>query len=94
MAEASTHYKLWSSADTIEWIISIDSTKFEKYREALTNSFAETNFSGATIVDLDREDLQQYGIINLDDRKTIYKAIIELMATQKRRDSGIGMLHN
>ena len=92
MAEASTHYKLWSSADTIEWIISIDSAKFEKYREALTNSFAENNFNGASIVDLDREDLQQYGIINLEDRKTIYKAIIQLMATQKRRDSKIGII--
>jgi len=31
--------------------------------------------------------LKDYGIINLDDRKTIYKAIIQLIAAQKRRDS-------
>lgn len=87
--ENSTHYKTWSSADTVEWIISIDPSKFEQYREILTTSFAKINFSGKSLVDLDREDLKEYGIINLEDRKVIYKAIIQLMATQKKRDSKI-----
>lgn len=83
-------YKLWSSADVIEWIIAIDSCRFEKYREPLANSFKDNNFNGESIVDLDREDLKDYGIINLEDRKTIYNEIIQLMATQKRRESQIG----
>ena len=77
-------YNLWSSVEVIEWIIAIDSCRFEKYRESLTISFKDNNFSGQSIVDLDREDLKEYGIINLDDRKTIYNEIIQLLATQKR----------
>ena len=85
----SNHYKKWSSADTVKWIISIDPSKFEKYREVLAISFEKSNFDGKSLVDLDREDLKEYGIINLDDRKVIYKAVIQLMATQKKRESKI-----
>eukprot|EP00486_Rosalina_sp_Unknown_P005563 CAMPEP_0201570486 /NCGR_PEP_ID=MMETSP0190_2-20130828/12773_1 /ASSEMBLY_ACC=CAM_ASM_000263 /TAXON_ID=37353 /ORGANISM="Rosalina sp." /LENGTH=403 /DNA_ID=CAMNT_0047994073 /DNA_START=23 /DNA_END=1237 /DNA_ORIENTATION=- len=83
------HYKSWSSADCVEWIIAIDSARFERYRELLTTSFEENNFNGESILDLDLTDLKEYGIINLDDRKAIYSQIIQLMATQKRRDSQI-----
>ena len=89
-----TDYKLWSGTDTIEWIISIDSSKFEKYREELAQSFKDHNFTGANISELDREDLKDYGIIDLEDRRAIYKAFIQLIATQKKRDSQSQSLTN
>lgn len=50
-------------------------------------AFEQNHFSGSDIYNLDRADLKEYGIINLDDRKTIYKAMEKLIVAQKRRDS-------
>lgn len=80
--DSSHEYKLWSSVDNVEWIISINSSKFEKYREALNNSFDDNHFNIESIAD--SEDLKQYGIMDLDDRKTIYTAISQLIASQKK----------
>eukprot|EP01084_Bolivina_argentea_P025585 47581_1 len=76
-------YNKWSLSYFIEWIIAINPSKFEQYRDLLHHSLLENNFKCTDIYDLDREDLKEYGIINLSDRKTIYKSIIKLIATQK-----------
>eukprot|EP01084_Bolivina_argentea_P181210 312997_1 len=76
-------YNKWSLSYFIEWIIAINPSKFEKYRDLLHHPLLENNFKGTDIYDLDREDLKEYGIINLSDRKTIYKSIMKLIATQK-----------
>ena len=89
MTTASSDYKSWDVNETVEWIISIDSTRFAKYRQRLINAFKENGISGININDFDREDFKDFGIINLDDRKTIYKEIIILIAAQKRRGSQI-----
>eukprot|EP01084_Bolivina_argentea_P272705 464381_1 len=89
MSNSGKHYKQWTSAETVNWIISLNPSRYEQYRNTLTSSFHNDIFSGSSLDDLDREDLKSYGIINLEDRKSIYKSIIKLMANQKRRDSQI-----
>lgn len=53
----------------------------------MTVAFEDNHFSGSDIYNLDNADLKEYGIVNLDDRNTIYKAMQKLIVEQKRRDS-------
>ena len=73
-------YKSWSYQEAAEWIISINSSKFEKYREALNNSCSAKDINFESIEE--DEDLKQYGITDSNDRKTIYIAITQLISTQ------------
>jgi len=74
-------YKSWSCEEAAEWIISVDPSKFEKYRQSLDSSFKNDHFNIELITD--HEDLKKHGITDLDDRKTIYNAITELIDTEK-----------
>jgi len=65
-------------------MVSLDASYDEKYREVLSNTL---DIAGSDIDELDREDLQKYGIIRLEDRKHIYAALQNLIVVKKRRDS-------
>eukprot|EP01084_Bolivina_argentea_P124494 220595_1 len=83
----NTTYLSWSTSELVNWIISIDSSYEHKYKNRLSTLLTKNGITGHNINDLDREDLKEYGIINLTDRKTIYAAIQKLIVNKKRRDS-------
>eukprot|EP01083_Nonionella_stella_P219618 786512_1 len=88
MSHKIIQYKNWSSKDVIEYIICINPSKFEKYRNLLDTTLVKNNFTGAHIDDLDLTDLKEYGIINLNDRKLIYKSLTKLQyATTSKHTS-------
>eukprot|EP01083_Nonionella_stella_P011391 32376_1 len=83
----TTTYKSWSGIDLVNWIVSIDSAYEHKYKQMLLTSLAENGINGRHIDTLDREDLNQWGIVNLTDKKKIYGAIQTLIVTTKRHNN-------
>jgi len=70
----------------VEWIVSTNPVKYKKYNNLLSGIKGEYGDRFIDIDDLDLTDLKEYGIINLGDRKLIYKSIRKLIINYKKLD--------
>eukprot|EP00484_Ammonia_sp_Unknown_P023556 CAMPEP_0197027108 /NCGR_PEP_ID=MMETSP1384-20130603/7080_1 /TAXON_ID=29189 /ORGANISM="Ammonia sp." /LENGTH=489 /DNA_ID=CAMNT_0042455905 /DNA_START=36 /DNA_END=1505 /DNA_ORIENTATION=- len=87
-----TSYRDWTSEQVADWIISLDASYEEEYREVLTQALSQHNITGQSIEILDETDFQTFGIINHDHRRKIFAELQKLIANKKRRDS-LHLLH-
>jgi len=85
---ANVSYLSWTTDDLIQWIISLDPSYPEKYYQILNQLLSVQNIRGLGIDEFDREDLLGYGIVDLDDRRKIYKAMTDLIVYEKKRRRG------
>eukprot|EP00485_Elphidium_margaritaceum_P004216 CAMPEP_0202694052 /NCGR_PEP_ID=MMETSP1385-20130828/8014_1 /ASSEMBLY_ACC=CAM_ASM_000861 /TAXON_ID=933848 /ORGANISM="Elphidium margaritaceum" /LENGTH=373 /DNA_ID=CAMNT_0049349831 /DNA_START=16 /DNA_END=1137 /DNA_ORIENTATION=+ len=76
-------YSDWSVQLCLNWIVGIDGGKFLKYYEMLNVRMTEHIVDGQRLKELDYVDLKELGLIDVDDRKSLYRHIQLLVAKNK-----------
>ena len=59
----------------VDWLISLESGKFEKYEVMLRNIFNKEGVNGSTMKHIDKTELRGWGIESFMDRSVIDKHI-------------------
>ena len=75
-------HELWDTNDTIDWITSMENSRYEKYKDVLLKTMHEEIIDGACLRDLDKSDLHRLGIKDFKDKRDIYSAIQRLFVKQ------------
>lgn len=73
----------WTVDEVISWIMDIDNGKYLPYFEMLNIRLTDEQVDGAKLVELDYVDLKELGIIDTDDRKSLWRSINLLIANNK-----------
>ena len=73
----------WSVDEVISWIMDIDNGKYLKYFEMLNIRITDEQIDGIKLYELDYVDLKELGIIDIDDRKSLWRNIQLLIARNK-----------
>ena len=77
-------YIKWTVDQVISWIMSIENGKYLKYYDMLNIKLNDYEINGQELKELDYVDIkQQFGIIDIDDRKLLWKNIQLLIAKNK-----------
>eukprot|EP01084_Bolivina_argentea_P058139 106166_1 len=71
-------YTLWTWHDVLQWIVSIQNGKFEKYQEVLQVNLKLENIDGSCIKCLTVNDIHRIGIVDYKDKQVILECIANL----------------
>eukprot|EP01084_Bolivina_argentea_P261448 441815_1 len=78
-------FKLWNANDITNWIISIDTMRFNKYYNVLLQNMTNECIDGTCLADLTRDELKGLGITHFKDRVIIFDAIQQLVNPNKNK---------
>eukprot|EP01083_Nonionella_stella_P027983 77066_1 len=78
------NYIDWNRTQVLSWMMSIKGGIYLKYYEMLNVKLTDWDFNGKTLQQLDYVDIkEQLGIIDVEDRKCLYRQIQLLLANNK-----------
>ena len=66
-----SEYKQWTSEQIVAWIINIDKTRYDKYKDLLLYHLRKEGVIGADLNVINEVDLQRWQIINFQDKKVL-----------------------
>merc|ERR1712129_1899 len=72
------HFIDWNCDDFVAWIMDLNGGKFRQYEKTLITTFNEQGVDGKDIVDLDKSDWKDFGIVNFKHRNELHHHIQEL----------------
>eukprot|EP00484_Ammonia_sp_Unknown_P000526 CAMPEP_0197022902 /NCGR_PEP_ID=MMETSP1384-20130603/3700_1 /TAXON_ID=29189 /ORGANISM="Ammonia sp." /LENGTH=386 /DNA_ID=CAMNT_0042451023 /DNA_START=79 /DNA_END=1239 /DNA_ORIENTATION=+ len=81
--EHTASIKHWDAPQVVAWIMNLENGRYLKYFDMLNIRMSELGITGEKLFDLDYVDIKELGIIDLDDRKALYRQIQVLLAKHK-----------
>ena len=80
----------WSTERLIEWIVTIENGRYQKYKDKLNEKMEQEEVSGNNLIKVSEQDLRYYGIVNIDDRHDLFVAIQHLIESQQYKPQSEG----
>ena len=71
--ENVAEHKTWSLQEAMLWINSLENGKFIKYHQILSQNFKKQKVKASDLIDMDKNDLLSFGIIEFQDRVSLVK---------------------
>eukprot|EP01083_Nonionella_stella_P139793 427216_1 len=75
-----SNYLNWSDDDIMDWILTLEEGRYEKYEKKLRAVFNEEGVCGQAMPFIDKPELKGWGITNFMDRNNIYQHLQDLVA--------------
>eukprot|EP01083_Nonionella_stella_P197912 727195_1 len=76
-------YVHWKYNEIVDWIISLNTSKFAKYRDKLMGTLKNEEIDGSCLSELTVNDLHRFGVDAFKDKQRIIKEIQKLVKDQK-----------
>ena len=81
-----SRWRQWNTIEVFEFIVdSVDDGSLKQYEEAIKVGLAEQEYTGSVLADISNQDLLLLGIKSIALRKSVLRAISELVAGSKQR---------
>ena len=72
-------YETWNAQQIIEWILSVDNSRFSKYEEIVKKVLSEEEPSGKDLKYVNEVDIKRWGITKFADIKILQHLIKQMM---------------
>ena len=72
-------YKTWSWQQILQWILSVDNSRFSKYEKQLKQSLHDEKPNGEDLGYVNEGDIKRWGVSNFRDIKILSQKIKELV---------------
>ena len=80
------NYQYWNNKHILNWIMSLENGRFNKYFDILSKTLSEEDVKGIDLNKVDVLDIKGWGIINFGDRKALFEQIQNLIQDNKDTD--------
>ena len=83
----TNEYTQWSLDEVVHWMISVDPSMYQKYKDVLVQKMSEEEVNGECLEQVDIKDIKRWGIKNFMHSKKLLKAINDLI--QSNQNEGL-----
>eukprot|EP01083_Nonionella_stella_P118602 354081_1 len=81
----SRYAEEWTTQELLNWISQLEHGRYKMHMNKLDSAFMDEQVDGSNIGDLDAQDLRNYGLNLLSDRKTLLKHFEKLINSEMYR---------